>query len=287
VLNPHIAAFVLTRIDEAAKFVTQNMPLSVKTDEAYEAFLENANYDTSAMVAAFAEACKFLPPHAAYKRRTLKLGDGTTAGLDIRFQSTMKWSTFLFPDDNSELTPESNLHRIMSLPLKVAQDWAMLRYVWNYMSKEEDKITPHIIGHFFPWAKSVVCDFPFDRLDRLPIRDPSYIKQGIRDQMRREVAAIMSGKPPNFFPTKAPALTAVMRSGNTLFAQYRMLKAAAPNIDASERAIITVAIDNQLVPAWVEHELKDMQEQWHLDRQRMLDRALKRSLAKYDPEFTQ
>jgi hypothetical protein len=75
----------------------------------------------------------------------------------------------------------------------------------------------------------------------------------------------MRAEVPNFFPSKTPELTAVMRSGRTFMAQYHMLKAAygGPN---NTRACLVVEVTDSLIPDWLPNAITDMFTQWEQDK---------------------
>jgi hypothetical protein len=283
-MNTHLHQFVSNNLTEAATFVTQFMPMDIDTDEAYEALLSCSRLYSPAMRDAFASAVKYLPAVASFKRRTIKLPNGKTAVLNTQFGSTKKWPQFLFPEGELPITPESKLYGLLALPIKVAQEWAMLRYVWGRVVAD-DRMNVKIIAHFFPWVRDIVCDFPWDDLPK-DKTSSGYVKSVERDNMKREVATIMRADVPNFFPSKTPQLTSVMRSGRQLMAQYRMLKAAHAEHDM-ERACVQVDVTDSLIPDWVPVSVTEMLQQWEQDKRASMERALEKTVIKSMREFDQ
>lgn len=281
-MNSVLIRYIANNLEEGARFVTHYMPIDIDSGAAYEALLMCSRVYSPDMVKAFEAAVKYLPPVPSYKRRSIKLPNGKTASLNPQLSPTSKWPQFLFPEGELVITPESKLYALLTLPLKVAQDWTMLRFVWTRLAPQDTLSVP-VLAHFFPWLREIVTDFPFQDYSTKK-NDGNYLSSVDRDIIKREIATIMRANPPAFFPSKTPQLTSVMRSGRALMGQYRMLSSAHAE-HGGETACLQVDATDSLVPDWVSVSLTTMLEQWEIDKRHRIERALNKTIHKASAKF--
>jgi hypothetical protein len=255
-----LTQFISERIHGASTFVLNNMPCSLSSDEVYEGLVGDAN-----MLADFDNATRHLRPASMARpviiTTTADNGETLQTQVIVRLTPTSKHRAFLMPE-NIIITRESDLGRMLALPLRVAQDWKMLTRVWNTLHNtcEDD---PMMLAFLFPWIRQLIADFPGERV----------IVELRRSEMAtiaREVKQIMSNKLPRDFPRLTRELNALCQSGKRLFAQYNMIEATAQKAQGmNDYPVIRVdaagpmpATGIDLVPAWVNAHLTEVTTAW-------------------------
>lgn len=276
-MNKHLVDFINNKIEAASRFITNYMPADIDTDAAYEAMLacNTTHAYTSEVITAFQAVAKYLPEASQHKRFTLTLNDRPTTVV-VRLNPTERWPMFLFPDGELVVTPESKLAELMAIPVRVATEWESLRWVWSEFVKDEVELNPYTLAYLMPWIREVLADFD---TTRLPV-DTSIqkdVKQAERKAIDKEIATIMRDWNVAFFPRMSKSLSAIARSGQTLFAQYRLLEASYSKLSDP---VITVLPTPSLVPAWAREHMDETLQEWENDKRERLHRELYAAAAK-------
>ena len=254
------------------------MPVDVNTNNVYEATLACSSNHTPAMIAAFQAAVKYLPPVASHKTFNVALADGRMASMHVRFQPTAKWPTFLIPEGNLVINPESYFAALLETPLRVATEWESLSYLWQELRSPHYNLEPYVLAYLMPWIRECLADF---ESSMLPV-DASRIE---RKQIDKELSMIMNDWNVTHFPRMSKQLAGIARSGRHLFAQYQMIESAYSR-DNLAQSPVTITRSPSLVPTWVKEHMSEMQEEWQRDRaehaQRQLDNTALKAIKRFD-----
>lgn len=257
-LNVHI----IEAINDASTFVLRHMPINATTDEIYEGLVDDPQ-----MIAAFANAAKYLPPNGLHKRITIHSEEYGMLSLHVRLTPTDKYPAFLLPQrttDQIPLTRESRLSQALALPIRVARDWGMLK--WAYEKLEANVDDAQALACLLPWMRELVAEWeqahPISTVFK-PNRD--------RQAINRDVQAVMSERIPKQFPRITEQLNSVCLSGKALFSQYRMLKACSTNLD-----VTSVSVDVTSEPStWLVLDMGEVLDDWK-EEQRLVKREKRR-----------
>src|SRR4029077_20256281 len=114
------------------------------------------------------------------------------------------------------------------------------------------------LAYLMPWIRECLADFDSAGL-------PVGVSQTERKAIGKEVATVMHDANVLYFPRLSKQLTAVARSGRTLFGQYRMLEAAYSS-DTLTQSPITVERTPSLVEPWLKEHLAEALDAWASDR---------------------
>lgn len=248
-MHSALHSFITNKINEASQFVLRHMPIHLETDEVYEDLIGNKE-----IAQAFANAVKYLAPNGLSKRMFLLFEEWGPIQINVRLQPTDKYPMFLLPQvstmaANIPIPRESKLSQALQLPMRVARDWQMLRYVFSRLSNDVDDA--QALACLMPWIRLLIAEMKAD----LPaVNHPSKDRRKI-DQ---EIKAILSERMARKFPRMTEQLNQVCLSGKALFSQYRMLEACSSN-----PTISPIIIDPANgVPDWVATHMDEVLEDW-------------------------
>jgi hypothetical protein len=256
-MNQHLIAHVDAWLANASDFVCRYMPVDITIDNAYEEMLACSTVNTAEMITAFREAVKYLQPTSQYKRLNFTIG-GRIAMIDTRFTPTAKWPTFLIPNQNIVIDPESKFAALLDTPIRVATEWMHLEYVWQQLRHPRHTLTNEQLVYLLPWLRECLADFDITSL-------PVEVKLADRKIIAKEHTTIMRDTDVLFFPRLSKALMGVARSGRTLISQYRMIEAAYSR-DTLTQSPITVERTPTLVESWVIEHFVEAMDQWQRDK---------------------
>ena len=278
-MNQNLVDHIDNKIHQACRFVTHYMPLDINTDAAYEAMLSCSSNYTPAMVEAFREAVKYLPPAPSHKTFNMALADGRVASVQVRFLPTAKWPAFLIPDGNlainpAFLIPEGNLAinpegyfaAILETPIRVATEWESLAYLWQELRSAHYNLEPYVLAYLMPWIRECLADFDGPSM---PV-DVSRIE---RKAIDKELSMIMNDWNVTVFPRMSKQLTGIARSGRHLFAQYQMIESAYSR-EALTQSPVTITRTPSLIEPWVRAQVIEMREEWKNDMAERVERQL-------------
>jgi hypothetical protein len=244
-MNKHLVNYINVKLDEAATYVIRYMPVDLSTNAIYEGLMGEPH-----VVAVFREAVKYLPPTALNRRTTIKLGTQPLT-VSLRLAPTEEYPVFLIPKYDLAVTQESELGQALELAIQVTREWEMLIKTWSHF--KELVPDPATLGFLFPWLREIMLDF------HVGLLDVSIKHKQERELLEREVRALTRHAVPKHFPRLSIELNQVCQSGKRLFGQYRMLEAAAANI---ERASLGIDRASNLAPAWLADHIEEALSDW-------------------------
>jgi hypothetical protein len=244
-MNKHLVNYINVKLDEAATYVIRYMPVDMTTNAIYENLIGEPH-----VVAAFREAIKYLPPASLNRRTIIKLGTQPLT-VSLRLAPTKEYPVFLMPFYDLVVTQESELGQALGLAIQVTREWEMLTITWNHFKE----LVPDAgtLGFLFPWLREILLDF------HVGLLDVNIKLKSDRERLEREVKAIHRRIVPKHFPRMSIELNQVCQSGKRLFGQYRMLEAAAANID---RAPLGIDRASNLAPAWLADHIEEALSDW-------------------------
>jgi hypothetical protein len=257
-MNQQLIDHVDAWLNNAATYVCTYMPVDVTVDRAYEEMLGCTTLNTTAIIAAFHEAVKYLQPQGQYKRFNFTLPDGRTATIQARFEPTAKWPTFLIPAQTLTINPEGKFAALLDTPIGVATEWMHLEFIWQQLRLERHALSNEQLVYLMPWLRECLADFD---ITSLPV-DTKLVE---RKAIAKEHTAIMRDVNVLFFPRLSKSLMTIARSGRILISQYRMIEAAYSQ-ETLTRSPITVDRAAGLVEAWVKEHLAEAMEEWQQDK---------------------
>jgi hypothetical protein len=272
-MNKHLITHIDEKITIASNFVNNHMPIDITVDQAYEEMLA-CNLNSEVMIKAFREAVKFLPPASNFRKFNFILSDKRIASIQIRFNPTDKWPAFLIPEGSFTVNPESKFAALLSMPIRVATEWESLFYVWTQLRSFDDK--PATLAYLMPWIRECLADFDVYSIASLTRTEHKVIDS--------ELATVMHDVNVMFFPRMSKQLSAVARSGKTLFGQFRMLEAAFAN-DTLERSLLTVERTPSLLEPWLKEHMTEAREEWVNDVNLRATRSLEERRKRDEKKF--
>ena len=265
-MNQNLVNHIDNKMHQACRFVTHYMPLDINTDNAYEAMLECSSNYTPAMIEAFREAVKYLPPAPNHKTFNMTLADGRVASVQARFLPTAKWPAFLIPEGNLAINPEGYFAAMLETPIRVATEWESLAYLWQELRSAHYNLEPYVLAYLMPWIRECLADFDGPSM---PV-DVSRIE---RKAIDKELSMIMNDWNVTVFPRMSKQLTGIARSGRHLFAQYQMIESAYSH-ETLTQSPVTITRTPSLIEPWVRAQVTEMREEWENDRAERVERQL-------------
>jgi len=266
------------KIEQAANFVCRYMPLDISTDTAYEELLACSQVFSEAtkdhMIKAFRDAVQYLEPQGIHRRFNFMVNGGRIANIQTRFNPTPKWPVFLIPGGNLAVDPESKFAALLDTPVRVATEWESLAYVWGELRALE--LDAAQLAYLMPWIRECLADFDMFGVDW---------SRAERRLIEKEMSTVMNDTPVLAFPRMGKALSDVVRSGKTLFAQYRMIDSAHTS-DTLVQSPISVERTPSLLESWLKEHMAEAKEEWRQDvnlrMQRHLNATALRAAKKFD-----
>ena len=265
-MNQNLVNHIDNKIHQACRFVTHYMPLDINTDTAYEAMLSCSSNHTPAMIAAFREAVKYLPPAPNHKTFNMALADGRVASVQVRLLPTAKWPAFLIPEGNLAINPEGYFAAMLETPIRVATEWESLAYLWQELRSAHYNLEPYVLAYLMPWIRECLADFDGPSM---PV-DVSRIE---RKAIDKELSMIMNDWNVTVFPRMSKQLTGIARSGRHLFAQYQMIESAYSR-EVLTQSPVTITRTPSLIEPWVRAQVIEMREEWKNDMAERVERQL-------------
>lgn len=245
-LNEKLRSYITKRLEGAAEYVTRNMPINASTDAIYEGIIGEPH-----VLEAFRNAVQYLPP-AAFERRVNVVYKVHLLSLRLNLPPTDKYPVFLMPKHDLKINSESEFGRALALPLKVAVEWEMLKMVWDRLGKNIDNC--YALAITFPWLSPLLTGFEIGHLDNVRMMSE-------RDEIKRQVNAIHSGKVPSMMPGLTTWVNTVCKSGRELMSQFRMIEAAV-RIDRNVTPRVQIVNMSALLPVRFPNELNEVVEEW-------------------------
>jgi hypothetical protein len=276
-MNQLLIDHIDNKIHQACRFVTTYMPLDINTDNAYEAMLACSSNSTPAMITAFQNAAKYLPPIANHKTFNMSLGDGRVASIQVRFLPTAKWPAFLIPEGNLAINPEGYFAHLLETPIRVAAEWEALAYLWTELRSGSYDLEPYVLAYLFPWIRECLADFD---IMSVPV-DTSRLE---RKAIGKELSQIMNDWNITFFPRMSKQLTAIARSGRHLFAQFQMIEAAYHH-EQLQQSPVTIVRTPSLIAPWIREHAQEAREEWRSDCAERANRQMEETMTKASKKF--
>ena len=276
-VNQNLIDHIDAKIESAARFVCAYMPVDITVDSAYEAMLACSAINTVPMIAAFKEAVKYLDPVGNFKRFNFSLGDGRIASIQARFTPSKTWPAFLIPTGNLAIDPESKFAALLDTPIRVATEWESLAYVWQQLRHPQHGLDHAMLAYLMPWIRECLADFDMTDL-------PVSVARIERKAIEKELSTVMNDANVLFFPRLSKQLTAIARSGKTLFGQYRILEAAYSR-ETLTQSPITVERTPSLLEPWVKEHISEATDEWTRDKAERTARRLEAVMMKAAARF--
>jgi hypothetical protein len=271
-MNQHLINYIDAKLNSAANFVCKFMPVDITVNSAYEEMLACSSIHTPQMIAAFREAVKYLAPHTNFRQFNFTMGDGRIASIQSRFTPTTEWPTFLIPNGELTINPESKFAALLDTPIRVATEWESLTYVWEQLRIPHYELDVATLAYLLPWIRECLADFDSTMV-------PVEVSRAERRVIDRELSTVMNDATVLFFPRLGKALSDTARSGKVLLSQYRMIDAAYANETLVQSPIIVDRTPSLLEP-WLKEHLAEALAEWVGDKQERYQRRVAANLAK-------
>lgn len=239
---------IMDQLATASGYVSANMPVTLSTDEVYEALVGEEH-----VLKLFHDASQYLPVADLSKHVDIKF-DGMNIQAFIRLDTTKKWRHFLMPCYTPKINSESKLGQQLAVPVKVMTEWRDLRYLTQrIMNTYEDA---RLTSFFMPWLKTLDLAHVLGRVD------------GGKTEKRiaeREIRIIKERPVPPNFPSLTAPINDLCKAGNRLFGQYRMLQASMTSEKRlrNHQSPINVFIGSEAPRNhWVNIEFEEIRKDW-------------------------